>query len=77
MFLDDWGCLVSYETDFLKVSVKLDKNNVIEGRPKLTTMYMYPYTREWLIAPIMHVVQKFISYLSTLMKWDEGKKKHP
>ena len=43
----------------------------------LTTINMYPYTQDWLIAPIMHVVQKFISYLSTFMKWDEGNKKYP
>ena len=33
-FLDYWGCLVRCETDFVKLWVKLDKNNKKEKRKK-------------------------------------------
>ena len=32
--MDYWGCLVHYETDFVKFLVKIDENNAKEGRPK-------------------------------------------
>ena len=33
-FLDNWGCSVRCETDFVKCWLNFDQNNAKEGRPK-------------------------------------------